>query len=74
MTQSPALPDRFRDVEHLEEVMTTPSAALIAALENLPGDIIVLGVGGKIGPSLAQLQPHLTVAGHADPFCRYRGP
>ncbi|MEA2964070.1 MAG: hypothetical protein QOI46_4168, partial [Alphaproteobacteria bacterium] len=55
MTQSPALPDRFRDVEHLEEVMTTPSAALIAALENLPGDIIVLGVGGKIGPSLAQL-------------------
>jgi hypothetical protein len=55
MTKSPALPDRFRDVEHLEEVMTTPSAALIAALENLPGDIIVLGVGGKIGPSLAQL-------------------
>ena len=35
--------------------MTTPSAALVAALENLPGDIIVLGVGGKIGPSLAQL-------------------
>ena len=56
MTQSPeTLPDRLRDVEHLEEVMTTPSAALVAALENLPGDIIVLGVGGKIGPSLAQL-------------------
>jgi len=55
MSKSPALPDRFRDVEHLEEVMTSPSAALIAALENLPGDIIVLGVGGKIGPSLAQL-------------------
>src|SRR6516164_807999 len=46
MTQSPdALPDRFRDVEHLEEVMTTPSAALIAALQKLPGDIIILGVG-----------------------------
>ena len=55
MTKSPALPDRFRDVEHLEEVMTAPSAALCAALQNLPGDIIVLGVGGKIGPSLAQL-------------------
>jgi hypothetical protein len=24
-----ALPDRFRDVAHLEEVMTTPSAALV---------------------------------------------
>ena len=55
MTQSPALPDRFRDVEHLEDVMSTPSPALIAALDELPGDIMVLGVGGKIGPSLAQL-------------------
>jgi nucleoside-diphosphate-sugar epimerase len=56
MTQSSAaLPDRFRDVEHLEEVMTTPSAALRAALEQLPGDIIILGVAGKIGPTLARL-------------------
>src|SRR5262245_65708497 len=35
--------------------MTTPSAAVIAALQQLPGDIIVLGVGGKIGPTLARL-------------------
>jgi len=56
VTQSPeALPDRLRDVEQLEEVMTTPSAAVIAALQQLPGDIIVLGVGGKIGPTLARL-------------------
>jgi nucleoside-diphosphate-sugar epimerase len=56
VTQSPeALPDRLRDVEHLEEVMTTPSAAVIAALHQLPGDIIVLGVAGKIGPTLARL-------------------
>jgi nucleoside-diphosphate-sugar epimerase len=56
VTQScDALPDRLRDVEHLEEVMTTPSPAVIAALQQLPGDIIVLGVGGKIGPSLARL-------------------
>ncbi|MBV8241347.1 MAG: hypothetical protein JOY75_11160, partial [Hyphomicrobiales bacterium] len=54
--QSPErLPDRLRDVEHLEEVMTTPSAALIAALQEIPGDIIILGVGGKIGPTLARL-------------------
>ena len=56
MTQSSdAMPDRLRDVEHLEEVMTAPSPAVIAALQQLPGDIIVLGVGGKIGPSLARL-------------------
>ena len=56
MTQPPAaLPDRFRDVAHLEEVMTTPSAILTAAFEKLPGDLIILGVGGKIGPTLARL-------------------
>src|SRR5262245_6350808 len=50
-----ALPDRFRDVAHLEEVMTTPSAALTAELAALEGDLIILGVGGKIGPTLARL-------------------
>ena len=50
-----ALPDRFRDVAHLEDVMTTPSAGLIAELERLPGDLIILGVAGKIGPTLARL-------------------
>jgi nucleoside-diphosphate-sugar epimerase len=49
------LPDRFRDVEHLEEVMTTPPAALAAELGQLAGDLIILGVGGKIGPTLARL-------------------
>ena len=50
-----ALPDRFRDVEHLEQVMTTPSADLAAEFSALPGDLIVLGVGGKMGPTLARL-------------------
>jgi nucleoside-diphosphate-sugar epimerase len=50
-----AMPDRFRDVGHLEEVMTTPSAALIVELKAVPGDLIILGVGGKIGPTLARL-------------------
>jgi nucleoside-diphosphate-sugar epimerase len=50
-----ALPARFRDVAHLEDVMTTPSAGLSAEMERLPGDLIILGVGGKIGPTLARL-------------------
>jgi nucleoside-diphosphate-sugar epimerase len=52
---SATLPDHFRDVDHLEEVMTAPSAALLADFEKIPGDLIVLGVGGKIGPTLARL-------------------
>jgi nucleoside-diphosphate-sugar epimerase len=50
-----ALPDRFRDVEHLEDVMTTPDPQLVADLAQVPGDLIILGVGGKIGPTLARL-------------------
>ncbi|MBJ3775793.1 NAD-dependent epimerase/dehydratase family protein [Acuticoccus mangrovi] len=49
------LPDSFADVAHLEEVMTRPSEALIADLEKAPGDIVVLGAGGKMGPTLCRL-------------------
>ena len=49
------LPDRFRDVEHLEEVMTAPSPELVSALAQVEGDVIVLGIGGKIGPTLARM-------------------
>jgi len=56
MPQStPTLPKHFDSVEHLEEVMTAPAAALIAELGKLEGDLIILGVGGKIGPTLARL-------------------
>jgi len=55
MSRNAALPDRFRDVDHLEDVMTEPSEALTADLVRLSGDIIILGVGGKIGPTLARL-------------------
>jgi nucleoside-diphosphate-sugar epimerase len=50
-----AWPDRFEDEDHLEDVMTTPSPALTAALRAIPGDIAVLGIGGKMGPTLARL-------------------
>ena len=49
------LPLRFEDVDHLEELMSTPSPALVAALAQAPGDIMVLGVGGKMGPTLARM-------------------
>jgi nucleoside-diphosphate-sugar epimerase len=51
----PKLPNRFDSVEAVEEFMTAPSNALVADLAATPGDIIVLGVGGKMGPTLARL-------------------
>jgi nucleoside-diphosphate-sugar epimerase len=50
-----ALPESFRDEAEVEDFMTAPSAALRADLEKAPGDILVLGVGGKMGPTLARL-------------------
>lgn len=49
------LPDRLLDVEALEELMTRPSEALIDDLAMVEGDILVLGAGGKMGPTLAGL-------------------
>ena len=39
----------------LDEVLSRPSPALAAALATAPGGIIVLGAGGKMGPSLARM-------------------
>jgi nucleoside-diphosphate-sugar epimerase len=50
-----SLPERFRDVAQLEDAMSRPSAALVADLARVPGDIMVLGVGGKMGPTLARM-------------------
>ena len=47
--------DGFADEAHLEEAMSTPSAALVDDLAALDGDILVLGVGGKMGPTLARM-------------------
>ncbi|HJS77185.1 MAG TPA: NAD(P)-dependent oxidoreductase [Burkholderiales bacterium] len=44
----------FADVDELEEYMTRPSAELEADLAGI-GDILVLGVGGKMGPTLARM-------------------
>ncbi len=49
------LPDRFADAEALDEFMTRPSPELVQDLEALDGDIMIIGVGGKMGPTLARL-------------------
>ena len=51
----PRLPDRFATTEALDDFLTLPSAALAATLESVEGDLVILGVGGKMGPTLARL-------------------
>jgi nucleoside-diphosphate-sugar epimerase len=45
----------FESAEALEEFMTRPTPALEGDLARAPGDILVLGVGGKMGPTLARM-------------------
>ena len=45
----------IRSIFELEERLATPSSALVSDLARLDGDILVLGAGGKMGPSLVAL-------------------
>ena len=48
--------------EALDEILTTPSEKLIEDMTRIKGDIIILGAGGKMGPSLALLAKKAAVA------------
>jgi nucleoside-diphosphate-sugar epimerase len=51
-------------VEQLEDLLTTPSDALVADLAALDGDLMVIGAAGKMGPTLSVLaQRALAAAG-----------
>lgn len=41
--------------ETLEDLLSTPTPAVIEVMRRLEGDILVLGVGGKMGPSGARM-------------------
>jgi dTDP-4-dehydrorhamnose reductase len=47
--------DSIRDVAHLEELLSEPTPGAIDTMSALDGDIVVLGVAGKMGPTLARM-------------------
>ena len=46
---------KISNKEQLEEHISTPSIETIEMFSKLDGDILILGIGGKIGPSLAYM-------------------
>jgi nucleoside-diphosphate-sugar epimerase len=50
-----AMPERFESVRQLEEFMSTPSESLVDYFKSLKGDIMIIGAGGKIGPTMATM-------------------
>jgi len=47
--------DTISDVAALEDLLSDPSDATVDAVRVLEGDVLVLGVGGKMGPTLARM-------------------
>jgi len=45
----------IKTVEELEERLSRPTAADVSAMAALDGDVLILGAGGKMGPSLCVL-------------------
>src|SRR5215510_11188573 len=58
-----ALPATIRDVEQLEDLLSEPTDYLINAFASVKGNIIILGVAGKMGPTLARMAQRALRAG-----------
>jgi nucleoside-diphosphate-sugar epimerase len=50
-----ALADTIQNLEQLEDLLSEPTSEVVQTLRRLEGDLIVLGVAGKMGPSLARM-------------------
>lgn len=49
------LPDVIESEDVLDEVLTTPRPELVSFIKSLTSPLLILGAGGKMGPSLAVL-------------------
>ncbi|MFH0759756.1 MAG: NAD-dependent epimerase/dehydratase family protein [Bacteroidota bacterium] len=48
-------PDQISDTAALEDLLSQPTEAAVKMLSEIEGDIMFLGIGGKIGPTLAKM-------------------
>jgi nucleoside-diphosphate-sugar epimerase len=55
MSAADTYPEKIESVEQLEELLSRPTDYLIEILRRTPGDILVLGVAGKMGITLARM-------------------
>lgn len=56
------LPPIIESTEALDNLLSEPTPGVVETLAKLDGDILILGVGGKMGPSLAQMAVRATRA------------
>src|SRR4051812_44726614 len=56
------LPRSIADVQQLDELMSEPPDYVVEAMRSLDGDLLVLGVTGKMGPTLAMMARRASTA------------
>jgi nucleoside-diphosphate-sugar epimerase len=49
------LPEQIETVEALDDILTEPQPALVEYMTTLTSPLVILGAGGKMGPTLARL-------------------
>ncbi len=49
------LPDTIPDIDTLETLLSEPPASLVETMKTIEGDVVILGVAGKMGPTLARM-------------------
>src|SRR6187455_1679875 len=54
------LPASIADVSTLEALLSDPPQYVVDAMRRVEGDIMVLGVAGKMGPTLARMAQRAT--------------
>lgn len=48
-------PDTIESVEQLDELLSRPGSAAVECLRRVDGDVVLLGAGGKMGPTLGRM-------------------
>src|SRR4051794_9544954 len=47
--------DPILTIDQLEDLLSEPTEAVVQTMARLKGDVVVLGVAGKMGPTLARM-------------------
>ncbi|MGD0896534.1 MAG: NAD-dependent epimerase/dehydratase family protein [Thermoguttaceae bacterium] len=73
------VPDRIENTDELEDLLSRPAPGVSEDLAAVEGDLLILGVGGKVGPTLARMAKRaaprkrvVAVARFSDPDVRRR--
>ena len=59
---APVLPATIDDETQLDDLLTRPSAELTRFITSVASPLVILGAGGKMGPTLAVLARRAAVA------------